>query len=42
MIRSCMFCIAHRKYSGDKIKKGETGGAYGAYGGGDSTRFCVG
>jgi len=38
MIRSCIFCIAHRNYSGDKIKKDETGGECGAYGGRESTQ----
>ena len=38
MIRSCMFCTAHRNYSGDKIKKDETGGACSTYGVGDSTQ----
>jgi len=38
MIRSCMFCIAHRNYAGDKIKKDETGRACDAYGGGDNAQ----
>jgi hypothetical protein len=38
MSRRCMFCTAHRNYSGDKIKKDEMGGECGTYGGGDSTQ----